>query len=200
MKHFFLIFVLIIKSMIWVAEVPQQQEKLVKRALQGDEAAFSELYDLYFDKIYRFVYYRVNHKETAEDLVAETFMRVWNQLAKIENVNAFSAWLFQIARNLVIDYYRARKPNLDLQELENILEYEENFLDKTNLALAHKTFLGVFEKLSGDQRLVIKLKFFDELENHEIAKILNKSEGAIRVIQHRAIEALKKLLNHDERT
>lgn len=178
-----------------MAQALPQEEKLVKRASGGDETAFSELYDLYFEKVYRFVYYRVNHKQTAEDVVAETFMRVWNRLAEIKNVNAFSGWLFQIARNLVIDHYRARKPNLDLNELENVLAYEENFLDKTNLALEHKIFLEVLEKLSGDQKLVIKFKFFDELENHEIAKILNKSEGAIRVIQHRAIEALKKLLN-----
>lgn len=174
-------------------------EILVQKALAGNETAFGQIYDLYFEKVYRFVFYRVNHKETAEDLVAETFIRVWDKLSEIKGPATFSGWVYQIARNLVIDYYRSRKAFSDLAELENVLSYEDNVIDKTNLDFQKKSFLVALKKLSSDKQLVIKLKFLDELENSEIAKILDKSEGAIRVIQHRAISELKNLLGeyHD---
>lgn len=174
----------------------QHLENLVQRALEGDESAFGQIYHLYFEKVYRFVYYRVNHRETAEDLVAETFIRVWDKLSEIEGPSTFNGWIYQIARNLVIDHYRSRKVVVDIAELENFLEYEDNIVDRTNLQFQEKIFLEALKKLSSDQQVVIKLKFLDELTNEEIAKILDKSEGAIRVIQHRAIVELKKLLNH----
>ncbi len=173
--------------------------KLIRQALDGNRTAFGEIYDLYAERVYRFIFYRVNHHETAEDLVAEVFVRVWTKLSGIRGPEAFPGWLFQIARNLVIDHYRTRKPQVDLSELENVLEYEDNFIDKTNLGFEQKEFLKALKKLSQDQQIVIKFKFIDELTNQEIAEILNKSEGAIRVIQHRAITELKKLLNqHDD--
>lgn len=174
----------------------QNVQALVQKALQGDESAFGQIYDLYFEKLYRFVFYRVNHKEAAEDLVSETFIRIWSSRSQIKGAGAFNAWVYQIARNLVIDYYRARKTIVDLQELENVLEYEDNVVDRTNLDFEQKTFLAALDKLGSDQQLVIKLKFLDELENEEIAKLLDKTEGAIRVIQHRAIAELKKLLEN----
>ncbi len=170
---------------------------LVRKAAAGDELAFGQIYDLYFEKVYRFVYYRVNHSETAEDLVAETFIRVWNKIAKISDAAAFQAWIFQIARNLVVDHYRARKITVDIAELENVLEYEDNIIDQANLGFDQKKLLEALKQLSTDQQVVIKLKFIDELDNDEIAKILDKTEGAIRVIQHRAIAQLKELLNHN---
>ncbi|MDP3740739.1 MAG: RNA polymerase sigma factor, partial [bacterium] len=177
---------------------PKNLDSLVRKAVNRDERAFSEIYDLYFEKIYRFVYFRVNHRQVAEDLVADTFVRAWDRLEDIDEIGSFNAWLFQIARNLVIDYYRAKKPDIDLDSLENILTYDDNIIDRTDLSLKQEIFLDTISKLTSDQQVVIKLKFLDELENHEIAKILNKNEGAIRVIQHRAINELKKLLNNNE--
>lgn len=184
-----------------MAEHSQKPEKLnllVRKASAGDEQAFSELYDLYFEKIYRFVYFRVNHREVAEDLVSETFIRAWDRLREIEAISSFNSWLYRIARNLVIDYYRAKKPDLDINNLENLLAYEDQIIEQTDFTFKQKKFLAAVQKLSSDQQLVIKLKFLDELDNQEIAIILQKSEGAIRVIQHRAINELKRLLNQDD--
>lgn len=177
---------------------PKNLDELVKKAINRDEQAFSDIYDVYFETIYRFVYYRVNHKEVAEDLVSETFVKAWDRLGNIQEISAFNSWLFQIARNLVIDYYRVKKPDIDLDTLENILVYEDNIIDRTDLSLKQKGFLEAVQNLTPDQQIVIKLKFLDDLENYEIAKLLKKSEGAIRVIQHRAINELKKLLNNDD--
>lgn len=171
---------------------------LVQKAIAGDEIAFGRIYDLYFEKIYRFVFYRCGSKETAEDLVAETFIRVWGKLSEIKETDSFNGWVYQIARNLVIDHYRSRKVTVTLEGMENILEYEENFLERADLGFQQKKFLELVKKLSPDEQTVLKLKFFDDLPNKEIAKILNKSEGAIRVIQHRAISELKNLIDQDE--
>ena len=172
--------------------------ELVGRAANGDAVAFGQIYELYFDKLYRFIFYRTNHQQTAEDLVAETFIRVWDKLRAIQDISSFNGWIYQIARNLVIDYYRSRKVTVDINTLENVLEYHANLIDVANLGFQQKKFLAVLDKLSPDEQLVIKLKFLDELDNTEIAIILGKTEGAIRVIQHRAINELKKLVNEDE--
>lgn len=172
----------------------QKLAELVSRAAEGSEAAFGQIYDLYFDKLYRFVFYRVNHQETAEDLVAETFIRVWKKIREVSDAAAFNGWVYQIARNLVIDHYRTRKSTVDLTELENVLTYEDNAVAKTDLGFDQREFLEAVKKLSPDQQTVVKLKFIDELENEEISQVLNKSEGAIRVIQHRALAALRELL------
>ncbi len=183
-----------------VSDANNKQEllELVQKAIAGSETAFGEIYDLYFEKVYRFIFYRVNHRETAEDLVAETFIRAFKKLAEMENAGAFNGWIYQIARNLVIDHYRSRKETVDLSLLENVLEYEDNIVDHADLEIAQKTFLQLVKKLSPDQQIVIKLKFFDDLGNEEIAQILNKSEGAIRVIQHRALAELKNLLDQND--
>lgn len=170
-------------------------QSLVKKAAGGDSLAFGQIYDLYFDKVYRFVYWRVNHREAAEDLVSETFIRAWNKIGGISSPDSFNGWVFQIARNLVIDYYRSRKENVDLSLLENVLEYEDNIVDRANFSFQQKAFLEVLQELSAEQQLVLKLKFLEELENDEIAAILNKTEGAVRVIQHRAIAELKNLID-----
>ncbi|OGE79125.1 MAG: hypothetical protein A2751_05800 [Candidatus Doudnabacteria bacterium RIFCSPHIGHO2_01_FULL_46_14] len=177
----------------------QNLEALVLRAKNGDEIAFGQIYDLYFQKVYRFIYFRVNHKEAAEDLVSEVFIKVWDKLDKIQEAQAFNGWIYQIARNLVIDYYRSRKENVDISLLENVLQYEDNMIDRTNLSFQQKAFLENLGQLTEEQQIVIKLKFLEELDNPDIAKILGKSEGAIRVIQHRAISELKKILKYEPR-
>lgn len=174
---------------------PSELNDLVQKAVKGDDTAFGRIYDIYFEKVYRFIFYRVNHKQAAEDLVSETFIRAFNRVSEIHETGAFTGWIFQIARNLVIDYYRSREQTVNLDELENFLEYEDNLVDRANLAVQQKSFLEALKKLPASQQVVIKLKFIDNLENSEIAQILNKSEGAIRVIQYRAIAELKNLLD-----
>ncbi|MDP3993804.1 MAG: sigma-70 family RNA polymerase sigma factor [Candidatus Doudnabacteria bacterium] len=176
---------------------PAVLSELVSKAAKGDSVAFGQIYELYFEKVYRFIYYRTNHRQTAEDLVADTFVRVWNKISAIEDSASFNGWIYQIARNLLIDYYRSRKIDVDISTLENVLEYEDNIVDRANLSFQQKKFFAVLGELTSDEQLVIKLKFFDEFDNREIGEMLGKTEGAIRVIQHRAISELKELLNED---
>jgi RNA polymerase sigma-70 factor, ECF subfamily len=167
---------------------------LFARAKTGEEAAFGEIYNLFFKKIYRFIFFRVGHKEVAEDLAEEVFLKAFAKIASVNEPGAFEGWLYRIARNLVIDFYRQKKSTVALEEIENTLEYETNVVDIENLQEQQKIFLKLLKELGAEQQVVIKLKFLEELENSEIAELLGKNEGAIRVIQHRAIIKLQELI------
>lgn len=181
-------------------EIPDLQG-ILNKAQGGSQEAFGQIYDLYFKKIYRFIFFRVGHKESAEDLTEEVFLKAFSKIGSIKETKAFEGWLYQIARNLVIDYYRQKKLTVALDEIENTLEYESNVVNNLDLEQDQKVLLRHMKELPSDQQVVIKLKFFDDLENHEIAELLNKTEGSIRVIQHRAINKLQELIqsNEDER-
>jgi RNA polymerase sigma-70 factor (ECF subfamily) len=168
--------------------------ELLKSIKNGNAADFGRLYDLFFPKIYRFIYYRVGHKETAEDLAEEVFLKVHSKIAGLVSEIAFEAWIYQIARNMVIDHYRKQKFTVALEDVENTLEYESNVIDVLSLEHDQKTLLKLLKNLSADEQALLKMKFFENLDNSSIAAILHKSEGAIRVMQHRAIAKLQKLL------
>ncbi len=118
---------------------------------------------------------------------------------KISGVNensSFEAWLYQIDRNTVIDHYRQKKLTVALVDVENTLEYETNIIDIVSLDQQQQFLLKLIKELNSEQQIVIKLKFLEDLENDEIAEIMQKSEGAIRVIQHRAIMKLQELIKN----
>src|SRR5689334_3625600 len=89
---------------------------LLAKAKAGDQAALGEIYNLYFKKIFRFVFYRVGHKQAAEDLAEEVFLKAFTKLASVNEAGALEAWLYQIARNLVIDYYRQKRATVALED------------------------------------------------------------------------------------
>jgi len=167
---------------------------LLAKAKQGEQAAFGEIYNLYFQKIYRFIYYRVGNKELAEDLAEDVFLKAFTKISSVKENVAFLGWLYQIARNQVIDYYRQKKLTISIDEVENTLEYESNVVDVLNLEQQQKLLLKLIKELTPEQQVVLKLKFFEDLNNDEIAEVVGKSEGAIRVIQHRAISKLQELI------
>ena len=171
----------------------ERLKKLLSKAKTGEQAALTILYELFFEKIYRFTFYRVGHKEVAEDLTEEVFIKAFENLGKLEATAKFESWLYQIARNRIIDYYRGKKLWTSLDDVEHTLEYETNVIDVVNLKVEQKIFIKLLKELPKEQQIVVKLKFLDELSNQEISELLNKSEGAIRVIQHRAVSRLKEL-------
>jgi RNA polymerase sigma-70 factor, ECF subfamily len=181
-----------------LAENADSLAPILAKAKLGEQAAFGEIYNLYFKKIYQFIYYRVGHKEVAEDLAEEVFLKAFTKIASISENSAFVGWLYQIARNQVIDYYRQKKLTVNLDEIENTLEYESNVIDVVNLENQQKILLKLIKELAPEQQIVLKLKFFEDLDNPEIAEMLNKSEGSIRVIQHRGISKLQELIKKSQ--
>lgn len=170
-------------------------ELILQQAQTGDSEAFGVIYDEYSGRIYKFIFRRVGHKEVAEDVLSDTFLKAWQKLTQISSPRALSSWLYQIARNNVIDYYRLKREVVALEDVEHILEDTRNLIDEVNLSLEQKRILDLLPQLSTEQAAVVKYKFLEELENAEIAHIMDKTEGAIRVIQHRAIANLRRLLN-----
>lgn len=173
----------------------EELKEILQKAQDGDESAFGFIYDQFADKIYRFIYFRVGHKEVAEDILSETFVKSWQKINQINTPQALSGWLYQIAKNNIIDYYRIKKDLVPLEDVEHFLEDAINPIDSVNLLYQQKRIMQVMNQLSNEQKEVIKYKFFEDLSNDEIAYIMNKTEGAIRVIQHRAVTRLKELIN-----
>lgn len=179
-------------------ENPEDLDVLVAAAKNGSEDAFGALYGQYFDRMYAFLYYRVGHKEQAEDLAEEVFVKAFTGIANFRGPGAaFSGWLYQIAKNLLIDHYRARRQTVALDQVESALPHEDLVGDILELEQNQRVLLQLIKELSDDQRQVLQLKFFEELSTAEIARLLDTTEGAVRVTQHRAIKRLKDLLNRE---
>ncbi len=174
-------------------------KQLLQKAQTGDSAAFSRIYDEFAEKLYRFIFFRVGHKEVTEDVLSDTFVKAWQKLASINSPAALSGWLYQIAKNNIIDYYRIKKDFVPLEDVAEFLEDAVNPIDTINLSLDQGKILELIKKLPTEQRLVLQYKFSEDLSNEEIAYVLNKTEGAIRVIQHRALNKLKDLLKNKQK-
>jgi RNA polymerase sigma-70 factor, ECF subfamily len=173
----------------------EQLKEILQKAQDGDTEAFALIYDHFGPKIYKFIYFRVGHKEIAEDVLSDTFVKGWQKINHVTSPAALSAWLYQIAKNNIIDYYRIKKETVALEDVQDFLEDEVDPVDATNLNIQQKQLLEFLKELPEEQQEVIKYKFFEDLSNEEIAYVMGKNEGAIRVIQHRAISKLKELIN-----
>ena len=157
---------------------------------------FSEFYDKNIDKVFRFVYLRVDTTETAQDLTSLAFLKLWKrQDSEIFNPTAF---LYRIARNQIIDFYREKsKKPLSLDKVGEIADFQvaqPTFSQKIELTLEMENIKKVLHNIKPVYADVIIWHYVDDLSSKEIAQILKKREGNIRVIIHRALKALKEQL------
>ena len=172
---------------------------LVDRAQQGDRDALEELYLIHFDRIYSYLHMTVGNRHDAEDLTTQTFMRMLESIGKFRFQSApFSAWLFRIAHNLSMDHFRANKrwqPEEEVPEPEGVAESSAE--DAALHSIGRKSMLELIENLSLEQQQVLMLKFLFNFSNGETGTVLDKSEGAIKSLQHRALASLQKQLPQD---
>ncbi len=175
--------------------------ELVARAQDGDPTAFGTIYDLYSETVFRYVYFRVNNAQLAEDLTSETFLRALRRLSSFGwQGRAFGAWLVTIARNLIVDHFKSGryrleivKPDVfsaDAQDADPAISPETAALER----LTNATLLMAIKKLNSDQQELIVLRFLQGRTIAEIARILGKGEGAIKTLQYRAVRTLARLL------
>jgi RNA polymerase sigma-70 factor, ECF subfamily len=168
--------------------------KLVERGQQGDRQALEELYLLHFDRIYSYLHMSVGNRHDAEDLTTQTFMKMLESIKRFKWQSApFSAWLFRIAHNLAMDHFRANRrwqPEEEVPEPEG--ESEPSAEAVAMQVIGRQSMLELIENLSTEQQQVLTLKFVFNLPNAEVATILDKTEGAIKSLQHRALVSLQK--------
>lgn len=183
-----------------------EKPEISATALDINKDSFAQLYDEHIKPIYRFIYFKVNSKEEAEDLASETFLKAWNYLSKLDNSNKihnFKAFLYQIANNLVIDFYRKRSLlpvslNDEYWEDANIPDEQLSGIEKIKREDDVAELKKAFKKIPENYSSAVIWYYLEELEIAEIAQILGKSEGAARVTIHRALKALKKALEDNK--
>ena len=175
----------------------EQERKLVEEA-KKDPKNFAALYDKYFDQIYRYVYRRVSDKDTVEDLVSQTF---YDALSHMEDYEwrgfAFSAWLYKIAHNNVLKWYReqGKMQTVELEHGSNMADKSVDTVDDVKKSELKDEMAVILDKLEDEDREIIRLKFFEEVSNVEIAEIMGLSANHIGVKVFRALKKVKQLLN-----
>jgi len=174
---------------------PEDLEKLVERVQNGDLKAFSKLYDLLVEKVYKYLYFRVD-QETAFDLTETTFLKVWENIKKYQKKTgaSFSSWVFRIAHNLLVDHYRFNKETSELDL--NLADHktENNPVYRTEQSLSRQTLRVALSQLKDDYREVLTLAFINGMDNAEVANLMKKYEGGLRVLKFRALQELKRIL------
>lgn len=161
-----------------------------------DPEAFGRIYDAYLPQIYRFIYFKVPSEEEAQDLSADTFAKLWQYLSDGKPVQNLQALVYQIARNLVMDYYRARPDRLTTlgEEVLRVPADDYRGLLAVERGLEVSAILRALRLLKDEYREAIILRYVDELSPKEIARVLGKNEGNARVLIHRALASLKAVL------
>ena len=182
-----------------VADGEIDERTLVERAIARDREAFGLLYDRHAVRVYRHIYYMVGRAPEAEDLTAQAFLQAWQAIERYKFRGApFVSWLLRIAHNLGVSYLRSRREKSELPEtLVDQSRHgnpEEELRRQVDAERVREAILG----LRDEQRQVIILRFIEDLEYPEVAEIVGKSVAAVRVIQHRALNALRKQMRPDE--
>jgi RNA polymerase sigma-70 factor (ECF subfamily) len=167
--------------------------ELVRRASAGDAQAFGELYERHLTRIYRYVFYKVGNAAEAEDLTEQVFIKAWEAIGRYRDQGVpFAAWLFRLAHNQVIDYQRTRKETAILDEIMESTGPSPDDVAAARLGI--QDLRCALAKLTPEQQQVVILRFVHGMSHAEVATIMGKNEGAVRALQHRALQALHELL------
>jgi RNA polymerase sigma-70 factor (ECF subfamily) len=175
----------------------QDEQSLVRRAQQQDREAFAELYEVYFDKIYRYIVLKIGDRTEAEDMTQQVFLKALKSLSlyKWKDV-PFSAWLYRIAHNQMVDHFRklSRRQSCELTEAITPDDPDENPQHQTELKADIEHLVKATRQLTKSQQEVIALRFSSDLPVAEVARLMGKSEGAVKALQHSAVVALRKIM------
>jgi RNA polymerase sigma-70 factor (ECF subfamily) len=175
--------------------LPENDEVLIRGAQNGNYVSLETLHDRYRPAIYAYFYYRVEEVATAEDLTSEVFVRMVEKIDTFEpRGRPFLSWLYAIANNLRVDHFRqVSKQPLSVLD-ESLPGVQETPSTSTEIHLWEECLRKALKSLTEDQRLVIIGKFIEDRSNEEMAALYQKPEGAIKSLQHRALAALRKVI------
>lgn len=173
----------------------------------GDNFYFEKIYRHFFSKIYRYISLRILNKDIAEDLTSEVFIRVYKNLNKV-NLNAITikVWVYKIARNLIIDYFRSSQNRINMKSFDEYLEKDKEMeppdsalvdqgeIFSNDILFKNEKLIDALNSLPETQREIIFLRYAEEMDFKSISLILNKREIALRALKFRALENLKSKL------
>jgi RNA polymerase sigma-70 factor, ECF subfamily len=174
----------------------QDEEILVQRAQKLDSEAFAQIYEAYFDKIYRYLVVRIRNEDEAEDLTQQVFIKVLQSIGAFKSKGVpFSSWIYRIAHNLMVDFMRQqnKKSTVDIDGLQLPFTGEDP-QQKIEMQVDIEEMKKAIQRLTASQQEVLCLRFTGELSIAQCADIMGKSEGAIKALQHSAVLALRKAL------
>lgn len=171
---------------------PEAAERALVEQAKTDPEAFGRLYDQYFQRIYSYIYRRVNDRETAEDLTEDTFMKALGAIKTYRDEGLpFAAWLFRIAGNLVTDHYRRHRPVMVIDDDLPLADPGESPEESALRTDSRNEVARALKHLTREQQDVVLLRFGDGLRLKEIADMQGKSEGAIKALMFRALHSLR---------
>jgi RNA polymerase sigma-70 factor (ECF subfamily) len=175
-------------------EIELNEEKILTSASGGDREAFGELYELYVERIFNYVYYRTGNLHDAEDLTARVFQRAMNHITSYRDRGVpFSAWLYRIAHNLVANWHRdrSRRQEIPLSDVPVVPSKDERPEARLVRSQDQDSLLRYIRRLPPDRQTLLILKFVEELSNAEIGQIMGRSEGAVKSLYHRTLLSLR---------
>lgn len=178
----------------------RDEEQLIEQA-KTDPEAFGQLYELYVEKIYNYIYYRLGNHHDAEDLTAKVFYRALNHIAHYNHKGVpFAAWLYRIAHNLVVNWHRdhSRRQMVGLENLDLSGDKQESPHHAAEQTNERELLLAAIQHLPRERQELLMLKFVERMSNAEIGRVLGRSEGAVKSLYHRTLVSLKELLAEHE--
>lgn len=173
------------------------EEELLARAKDLDEAALGELYDRYESKIYTYIYRRTGEPALAEDLTAQVFLKVLEAVRAGKGWrSSFSGWIFRIAHNAVIDYYRRRDRHnqVSIDDAPVLTATKDNPVTTAESNMDAEQLRSAIGRLTDEQAYVVSLRFLEGYSINEVATMMDKTDGAIKALQYRAVASLRQLL------
>ncbi len=188
------------KSKEVTARKLEDESDLIRLAQQGEAEACAALYDRHYDAVYRYCYYRVSDVAQAQDLTSEVFVRM------VENLDTYRArgrpllaWLYTIARNLITDMHRhnGKAAHVSLEDVTIGQDGRRDMARRVDQRLQADCLAAALRHLTEEQRQVILLRFMEDYRNGQVARILDKSEGAVKALQHRALKSLRRALERE---
>lgn len=167
------------------------EQQLALRASRGDRDAFGELYECTFDRIYRYIFFRISDEDTAEDLASKVYLKAWENLPRFQFSNApFIAWLYTIAHNTVIDHYRTNRQLADLGEANAVPDRQPLPQEQCEQRQDTEILREALRYLTPVQQDVVTMKLIDGMTTDEVAAQIHKTRGPIRALQMRGLQSL----------
>lgn len=176
---------------------------LVRSAQNKDPSAFGQLYSLFAEPLFRYFYFRTNDQHTAEELVSEVFLKVVEMIGSFKmpersQARTFSGWIFRIAYNKVVDTYRDRKRQF--VELDESIPASLTAEEEVDRLLENEELRSAIQRLTPEQQQVVLLRFIERMSTEEVAQVTGQTAGAVKAMQHRALNAIAKLMNEGRKT